>query len=195
MNGPDWCEDETRTVLIYSRRPIVRNGLRSIIRPSDGSRILEATEVGALLHLERAHSPSLILLDIGDARGRALDPHRLVAQFAKSSRIVVVSDRPVVPTMRVENMVLLTSYAPLDEYLSALGGPSVSGPESPCVLTRRQTEVLTLVANGHSNIEVGELLCLSARTVKRHLHNIYAQLRVSTRIGAINRAREAGLLV
>ncbi|MGN6170889.1 MAG: LuxR C-terminal-related transcriptional regulator [Solirubrobacteraceae bacterium] len=46
-------------------------------------------------------------------------------------------------------------------------------------LSRRELEVLELVADGRSNDEIATSLCLSTRTVERHLSNIYAKLRIS----------------
>jgi pimeloyl-ACP methyl ester carboxylesterase/DNA-binding CsgD family transcriptional regulator len=46
-------------------------------------------------------------------------------------------------------------------------------------LSRREQEVLTLVAAGLSNEQIGERLFLSTRTVERHLSNVYAKMRLS----------------
>jgi LuxR family maltose regulon positive regulatory protein len=66
----------------------------------------------------------------------------------------------------------------------------VSQTPSPLVepLSRREIEVLQLVAAGLSNREVGERLFLSLDTVKGHNRNIYGKLEVKNRTQAINKA-------
>jgi DNA-binding NarL/FixJ family response regulator len=61
-------------------------------------------------------------------------------------------------------------------------------------LTARELEILGAVSEGLSNREVGKKLFLSDQTVKFHLHNIYAKLRVSNRTEAAGVAHELGLL-
>jgi DNA-binding NarL/FixJ family response regulator len=46
------------------------------------------------------------------------------------------------------------------------------------VLTVRQREILKLIAEGKSNREIGDLLCLSVRTVERHRANIMDKLNI-----------------
>jgi DNA-binding CsgD family transcriptional regulator len=64
----------------------------------------------------------------------------------------------------------------------ASGPPDSSG--RPCGLTPRQVEVLRLVAAGRSNREIAEALVISEHTVARHVQNIFATLRVSSRTAA-----------
>ncbi len=61
-------------------------------------------------------------------------------------------------------------------------------------LTRRELEVLQLVAQGLSNEEIGERLFLSLSTVKGHNRNIFDKLQVQRRTEAVARARELRLL-
>ncbi len=55
-------------------------------------------------------------------------------------------------------------------------------------LTRREIDVLQLVARGHSDAEIAGILVLHPRTVKKHLEHIYRKLDVTSRTAAIARA-------
>ena len=69
-----------------------------------------------------------------------------------------------------------------------------SGPEDAHGLTRREIEVLRLVAAGKSNREIASSLVISEHTVARHLQNIFAKLAVSSRTAASAFAFEHGLV-
>jgi DNA-binding NarL/FixJ family response regulator len=66
-------------------------------------------------------------------------------------------------------------------------------PEPPAGLTRRECEVLALVADGYSNWEIGERLYISDRTVGRHLTNIFAKIGVTSRTQAVRYAIDHAL--
>jgi DNA-binding NarL/FixJ family response regulator len=62
------------------------------------------------------------------------------------------------------------------------------------MLTLREKEVLSLVAQGRSDKEIAALLSISLHTVKSHLRNILAKLHVNTRREAAYLAKNKGLL-
>lgn len=61
-------------------------------------------------------------------------------------------------------------------------------------LSKREREVLSLVANGCSNPEIGRRLYIAVETVKTHLDHAYAKLGVSDRASAVSKALRLGLL-
>jgi LuxR family maltose regulon positive regulatory protein len=61
-------------------------------------------------------------------------------------------------------------------------------------LTNRELEVLTLLSQGLSNKEIASKMYLSSETIKKHVYNIYQKLYVHSRISAIERAKELGIL-
>ena len=54
-------------------------------------------------------------------------------------------------------------------------------------LTRREVEILTWLSQGKTNVEIGEALSISPRTVKKHLEHIYNKLQVHRRAAAVGR--------
>jgi LuxR family maltose regulon positive regulatory protein len=62
------------------------------------------------------------------------------------------------------------------------------------VFSARELEILQLIAQGHSNQNIGERLFLSLSTVKWHNQNIFAKLDVQRRTEAVARARQLNLL-
>ena len=63
-------------------------------------------------------------------------------------------------------------------------GPASAGPDDQLGLTRRELEVLRLVADGLSNRQIAEELFISAKTASVHVSNILAKLGVRTRVEA-----------
>lgn len=61
-------------------------------------------------------------------------------------------------------------------------------------LTQRELEVIDPLAHGHKASTIARIAGCSARTVHRHLGNIYGKLGVSDRLSAVNRAHQLGLL-
>jgi DNA-binding NarL/FixJ family response regulator len=61
-------------------------------------------------------------------------------------------------------------------------------------LTRRQREIVRLVAEGLSNAEIAARLVLSHRTVEAHLRSIFDKLGVATRTAAVHNAERRHLI-
>jgi len=75
----------------------------------------------------------------------------------------------------------------------ALADP-VATQEAVAELTRREAEILRLVAEGHSNSQLARMLWVTEQTVKFHLSNIYRKLNVANRTEASRWAQLHGLL-
>jgi DNA-binding NarL/FixJ family response regulator len=80
--------------------------------------------------------------------------------------------------------------APDLERLGRVAGPSpASGPLSP-----RESEVLALLATGRTNRAIADQLCISEKTVARHVSNIFTKLGLSSRSEATAYAYKHGLV-
>jgi predicted ATPase/DNA-binding CsgD family transcriptional regulator len=74
--------------------------------------------------------------------------------------------------------------------------PGDGKPAEPLVehLSRREREILALLAQGYTGPEIAQKLTIALSSVRSHLQNIYAKLGVDGKRGALNRARQLGLL-
>jgi LuxR family maltose regulon positive regulatory protein len=74
--------------------------------------------------------------------------------------------------------------------------PAAPAPTStlPEPLSQRELDVLSLMADGHSNSEIAAHLVIAISTVKSHVNNIFSKLGVATRTQAIARARRLNLI-
>ena len=61
-------------------------------------------------------------------------------------------------------------------------------------LSKRELEILNLLAQGHSNQEIAAKLFVSVSTVKTHIQNLFEKLDVKRRIQAIEKARNLNLI-
>jgi DNA-binding NarL/FixJ family response regulator len=79
---------------------------------------------------------------------------------------------------------------------AALDAQSVTGGQAPALpddLTPRETEVLKLIADGLSNVEIAETLVVSHATVKTHINRIFYKTGARDRAQAVRYAYEHGL--
>ncbi|MGH9268147.1 MAG: helix-turn-helix domain-containing protein, partial [Acidimicrobiales bacterium] len=79
-------------------------------------------------------------------------------------------------------------------FLRGLGVKGRTGPRDGSLLSRREQEVLALVATGASTTEVGTRLFISPKTVKNHLSSIYEKLDARDRTEAVLRAVRLGII-
>jgi DNA-binding NarL/FixJ family response regulator len=82
----------------------------------------------------------------------------------------------------------------VDAVLGAAGHRVPRRRDGPAGLTRREIEVLVLLARGLSNKAIAEQLVVSPKTVGHHIEHIYRKIDSSTRAGASLFAMQHGLL-
>jgi DNA-binding CsgD family transcriptional regulator len=123
-------------------------------------------------------------------RRTAADPMLEIVGATLVGRTVDVSHDAVLLTPAA-----LTQLHRLRQGFGESGRAGGKGEEPPAeALTARELDVLSHVAEGHGNREIGDLLGISEHTVKFHLASIYGKLGVGNRTEAVQHALRMGLI-
>jgi DNA-binding NarL/FixJ family response regulator len=120
-------------------------------------------------------------MHVRDDRVVPVEESRLLAALIPDAQFVLLESA---------NHILLEQEPAWDVFRSEievfLGTDTQPGPPSAVAhLSGRELEVLDLVSEGLTNEAIADRLCLSVRTVERHLTNIYAKLHVSGKVGRV----------
>jgi len=76
----------------------------------------------------------------------------------------------------------------------SLLGRTLADDESSAVLTGRESQILALIADGHTSREIADMLVISPRTVERHRENLRHKLGLRNRVDLTRYAIRAGLI-
>jgi DNA-binding NarL/FixJ family response regulator len=203
------------TLLIVDDHPVVRDGLSGMFAADPGFEVVgEAADGDQAVRLARALRPDVILMDLRMPGTDGVAAITELSRLALPSRVLVLTtydtDTYVLPAIAAGATGYLLKDAPRDELLRAVraaaGGEAVLSPSVAArlmsrvrtpdndLLSRRELDVLRLVASGSTNREAGAKLFISEATVKTHLLNIYAKLGVGDRAAAVAAAYDRGLL-
>jgi len=199
-------------VLLADDHPVVRTGIRALLDAEPD--LVVAEEAGTAAEaVERAIAGDvdLVLMDLqfpGDLQGA--EATRRIRASVGAPRVLVLtnydSDADILGAIEAGASGYLLKDAPPAELVAAVRAaaagetalaPAVSSRlhaarDADHRLTAREAEVLSLVAAGRSNRDIGRTLFLSEATVKSHLVHIFAKLGVGSRTAAVARARELG---
>jgi DNA-binding NarL/FixJ family response regulator len=180
-------------------------GVRSLLVElfdAAGFAVLAAARGDVALSLARQRRPAVALLDV-DMPGLAGYEvcRRLRDEFGDELAIVLISGVRMESYDRVAGLLLgADDYVvkPFDpnELIARVRRLLERLPRSPTLkrLTPRELEVLTLLADGYGQREIGERLVISSNTVGTHIQHILDKLRVHSRAQAVAAAYRNGLL-
>jgi NarL family two-component system response regulator LiaR len=203
-------------ILIADDHAVVRQGLRMFLGlDAELDVVGEASDGAEAVRLARELRPDVVLMDLlmpamdgiaatAAIRGELPD----VEVIALTS---VLEDASVVGAVRAGAIGYLLKDTQSEELRRAIKAAAsgqvqlapqaaarlmreVRAPESPEVLTERETEVLRLLAVGKANKEIARELGVGEQTVKSHVSNILAKLGVQSRTQAALHAARIGLV-
>lgn len=207
-------------VALADDHPIVLDGLEQLFKlVPEISVVARSGTADEALRVLRTQTPDVLLLDLL-MPGGGLELLRAVTSAGLSTRVIlltaVVDDAQLLEAIRLGAQgVVLKDMAPqliidairevhaggqwLEKGLGARALRRLLSRElqttTPArLLSRREREIIRLVAAGLRNKAIAERLAIGEGTVKVHVHNIYEKLDVTNRVDLANYAREHDLL-
>jgi DNA-binding NarL/FixJ family response regulator len=210
------------TVVLADDQGMVRAGLRSLLEADPEISVVGEAADGleAIAEVHR-REPDVVLMDIRMPELDGLSATRQLIAERPSLRVLALTtfdlDEYVFEALRAGASGFLLKDAPAEELTNAIHvlargdallAPAVTRriveafvalpepPEMPDLedLSPREVEVLRLLAAGRSNAQIAEELVVSEATVKTHVSNLLAKLRLRDRIHAVIYAYESGVV-
>lgn len=202
-------------VLVVDDHPVVRSGLIGMLDLEDDLEIVgEAGDGEEAVARVAELAPDVVLMDLRMPRLDGAGATARIVASHPSSRVLVLttydSDADIVRAVEAGATGYLLKDTPrtvlVDAVRAAARGETVLAPPvaarlvsrlrapAPEALTPREVQVLSLVARGLSNGEIGRELLIGEATVKTHLLRAFAKLGVDDRTRAVTVAMERGIL-
>jgi NarL family two-component system response regulator LiaR len=211
---------QTIRVLIVDDHTIVRKGIRALLTEIAGIEVVgEAADGQEAVAQANSLCPDVILMDLAMPQMDGIEATRQIKTSQPESRILVMTsfatDDKVLPAIKAGALGYLLKESAPEDLVQAIhqihrGEPSLhptiarkvleeithpsDRPPTPDPLTKREAEVLLLVAQGLSNQDIARELCISDATVRSHVSNILSKLHLATRIQAALYALREGLV-
>lgn len=208
-------------ILIVDDHAVVRAGLLALLDGEPGFAVVGETGDGQeAVRLTERLRPDVVLMDLRltDVAGAGewedgIEATRRITAAVPDVRVVVLTSHQghgdVVRAMEAGARGYVLKAGPPEELFRAVrtaaAGGTVLAPEAAerlvghvsdpaAALTGRETQVVGLLAQGHSNRDIARVLFLSEATIKTHLVRIYRKLGTENRASTVSEAVRRGLI-
>lgn len=206
-------------IVIADDHVLVRQGIRAFLEThADLSIVGEAEDAASAIALCTEHHPHVALVDLV-MPGGGIEATRAIRAASPQTQVVLLTsfeDAPqIVAAVQAGALSCLLKDIDADaladtlrkaargeavlharvaaKLMEALRGGVKPGSEALQSLSQREREVLTLMADGCSNLQIAERLGIGEKTVKTHVSNVLGKLNVSDRTQAAVYAWKSGL--
>lgn len=209
--------DATHSAVLLDRQPLWLEAVELVLSRIDVRVAGKATRPRQALELIRSERPDIFVtaITMGDGEITGIDCIRQARELHPDLRAVVLSSQTqtehIDAALAAGAVAYVIKSAHPDDLASAIrqafhhsvylpGGRPAQAPAhvqadvEALDLTKREREILQLVAEGHSNAKLAKMLWVTEQTVKFHLSNVYRKLDVSNRTEAARWAQLNGLL-
>lgn len=204
----------TLTVVLVDDHAVVRGALRALLEGQEEIDVVgEAGSLAEAREVIAAAAPRILVLDVNLPDGLAVEAVADLRRLAPQMQIVLLTmERDLTLARRalddgalaylfkdsahLELIEAVRAAAAGNQHLApaVAAGLKTNTTEEKPLLSPRETDVLKLMALGHTNREIGEQLSLSVRTVETHRAHIQQKLGLSSRPELTRYALANGLI-
>lgn len=208
-------------IFIADDHGVLRAGLRALLDAEPDLQVVgEAADGQETLRLVDKLCPDVILLDVSMPGPGGIELTRQLRSILPDARVLILTAyedeallREVVRSGAAGYIVKRAVESELINAIRAVwrgdiyvhpsmthvllkdASPAPVSSKAPAeLLTPREIEVLCLIAQGYTNRQTAEVLCIGVRTVESHRANLMAKLGLRGRVALVRYAREHGLL-
>ena len=212
------------SVIIADSNELIREGLRSIVQREKSFRLIgECNDQASLVELVSKEQPQVIVIDFS-SQGFSVDTILEIKKIYSDINFVAITFLPTAQTIISAIKAGITGYVKKDcdvaEIIDSITESSrgnkffcgtiletirdasidVNNGDykaltcAPVMITEREIEIITLIAEGYTNQEIAEKLFLSTHTVNTHRKNIMSKLGVTNTAGIVMYAVKCNLV-
>jgi DNA-binding NarL/FixJ family response regulator len=210
-------------IMLVEDHAIIREGLRSLFSSErDFEVVAEAEEGRSALKLAASHHPDLVVTDLSMPQMDGIDLIATLKRQNPKIRVIALTvhrnDEYVLSALKAGADGYILKEANYSELITAartvLRGkhylnPEISGnliqvyldgkgdrrkKSSMEILSKREREIVSLIAEGQTNKQIADRLCISVKTVETHRYKIMSKLNVHNAAALITVAIERGLI-
>ena len=212
-------------VILADDHAVVREGTRQLLEREDDITVVgEASNGNTAIELVQSLQPDVVVMDVRMPDMGGVEATKTIKKLFPKVEVLVMSayddDEFVFALLEAGASGYLLKTAPVKELIKAIHevaeGQSALDPivarkvlrqfTTPVVprkkveitydlLTDREHQVLSLLAEGKTNKEIAEVLVISDRTVQTHLSNVFNKMKVASRTEAVLTAIRRGWII
>lgn len=211
------------TVLLVDDHAMVRQGIKAFLQTQKEIEIVGETDDGnEAAEICAENAPDVVLLDLIMPKLGGLETTRLIQKASPATKIIILTshhdDKLILPAIKAGASSYLLKDVDSKELIEAVRraarGETSLNPQVAAqlikslqnfdsendeggvltTLSKRELEVIRLIAEGLSNAIIGEKLFISEKTVKTHVSNILSKLHLADRTQAAVFAWREGLV-
>jgi len=210
-------------VVIAEDHNLVRQGIRALLEQSGEVQVVAEAATGEeAVQLVEEHQPEVIVMDLSMPRLDGAQAAERIINMKLPTQIIILSvhddttmvqqllrrgvkgyllkdavtEELMLAVQSVSQGKLYLSPTISDTVMTMLLSPSDNAAETSAdLLTPREREVLQLVAEGHTNNAIAEVLSISVKTVEKHRANLMGKLEVNDLASLIRESIKQGLIL